>query len=174
MDVGDLVPTSVHGGAAYKTAKASSDLGDIVIRLGLGRRSFSISLDSARGTFVWASGGTDDLVEVARLMDAWRGGVQLREMTTRFPFMSYPRLSQGYEDGRPVKTQFSSAVPLFLARYSLPGRDCFDRSAGGICVDERPDGSYQLWASYDETRGIAQGIEEVADTAKSLLEGFQG
>jgi len=198
VDVGDLAPVSDYRGAAYKTAKASSGRGDIVIRLGLGRRSFSISLDSSQGVFVWASGETGDLVEVVGLMGAWREGAPLREICARFPFMSYPRLSQGYGDGNPVGTQWeilldderrerhrkvlvklhtNDHLRTLFSSFShgvlCLARDCFDRDAGEICVDERPDGSYRLWASYDETRRVAQGIEAVADTAEALLEGFQ-
>jgi hypothetical protein len=169
VDVGEIRSLSESGPSRYKTAKMDSERGPVVVLLGLESRIFSISIDSSSATFVWASGGTNDLREVLGVMDYWRRGVVLRELGERFPFMTYSRLSQGYEDGIPVETQWNillsaeeylSHQDLLQAVYSnddLRGmfpffshsllrlaRDCFDRTAGEVKIDRRSDGSYMV------------------------------
>ncbi|MFE1861723.1 DUF6193 family natural product biosynthesis protein [Streptomyces anandii] len=197
VDLGEVEPLSGHGAAAYRTAGVESDRGKIAVRLGLGRRGFDVSLDSSRGTFVWASGETDDLLRVVLLMDAWRRGAPLTEIGDRFPFMEYGRLSQGYEDGTPVQTQWDilledeeladyreffrqvrahrrlGAMFPFVSHWVLRlAVDPFERDAGGIFVDPRPDGSYLVWSSKDETRRAAGDFGQAAEVAEALVRGL--
>ncbi|MGW2426827.1 hypothetical protein ACWC0C_48240 [Streptomyces sp. NPDC001709] len=193
VSLGQIGPVSKHGGAAFKTATTSAARGEIVVRLGKGRRIFSISLDSSRGAFVWASGGTRDLKEVVKLMDAWRNGMSLRELGERFPFMAYDRLSLGYEDGTPVETQWAILLgapefseyrgmllkvhvnthlgkmfPYFSHETLRLASDCFDRSSSGIFIDPRPDGSYFVWATNDKKGREARGLEEAVAAAEVM------
>jgi hypothetical protein len=63
------------------------------------------------------------------MMAYWRAGAKLAELAGRFPFMGFDRLSQAYEDGDPVETQWDILVgddtfhpyrPLLLALRADP------------------------------------------------------
>ncbi|WP_306971706.1 hypothetical protein [Streptomyces canus] len=150
-------------------------------------------LDSSRGAFVWASGGTADLNEVAALVDAWRNGISLRALVERFPFMAYDRLSLGYEDGTPIETQWDILLnsqefteyrnmllrvrvntylgkmfPFFSHETLRLVKDCFDRNSEGIFIDPRPDGSYFIWATNNQMRREANGLEEAIAAAEAM------
>jgi hypothetical protein len=168
------------------------------VNVGLGERRFSIALDSAQGNYVWASGSTPELPEVVRLLDAWRQGVKLKELTDRFPFMEFQRLSQGYEDGNPVETQWDIVInddafreygDLLEALHSDPrlretfpffshwtlrmAKDCYRPEAGEILIQPRPDGSYRLWSSADsEEKTEFRRVDDLIRAAVSLLDGL--
>jgi len=110
IELGEIRPTSEWPPAVYKTAQVASDRGPMRISLGLGRRFFSVALDNADANFVWASGGSTDLRQVVEVLDAWRRGATLRELGESHPFMRYSRLSQGYENGNPVETQWDIVI----------------------------------------------------------------
>ncbi|MFB9624234.1 DUF6193 family natural product biosynthesis protein [Nonomuraea helvata] len=92
------------GAGRYITAKIPSNWGRVSVLLGAERRWFSVTIQG--NTHVWASGGTEDLLSVVQMADAWRQGLALRGLADRFPFMSYSRLSEAYESGDPVSVQW--------------------------------------------------------------------
>ncbi|MCX5202940.1 DUF6193 family natural product biosynthesis protein [Streptomyces sp. NBC_00237] len=89
----------------WSVAAFQSPRGEMRIILGQDKRRFSISLDSDH-RFVWASGSTTDLVEAAEVLHAWKQGVTLQALHSRFPFMEFDRLSLAYEEGNEVETQW--------------------------------------------------------------------
>ncbi len=62
-----------------------------------------------------------DLLEVAEALAFWRQGAKLKELSKRFPFMTFDRLSQAHEDGNPVETQWDILIgdDTFLAYREL-------------------------------------------------------
>ena len=189
LDLGELRVGSNVGLGVYRTAETGSTRGLIRVSTVLNRRAFSISLDSARGHFVWANGSTSNLLEVAGVIDAWRGGILLAVLSNRFPFMEYPKISQGYEDGTPVPTQWQILIeseesyivnrPLLLAAHENPRlselfpffshgvlrlqMDCFDRSAGSIKLNQLSNGNYRV-----ETTVLSENMVEVPSMEEAV------
>lgn len=194
IDLGDIRTDAGRG--LFNSADLSSARGPISIRLGAAVRKFSITLGSGTGNYIWANGGTEDLFKLVEMADAWRGGAVLRDLDSRFPFMKYGRLSQGYEDGNPVAVQWDillggrdeyiTDLPLLRAAHSngrLRGlfpyyshgvlnlaRDCNDRTAGRIEIGRMPSGSYRITSTVSN-EGIfeAPTMEEAIDRASSLV-----
>ncbi|MFI6738921.1 DUF6193 family natural product biosynthesis protein [Nonomuraea sp. NPDC050451] len=101
----DLGPVNGQSGdGRHITAKIESSRGTISILLGVEMRQFSINIYGS--TFSWAYGFTDSLVDVARVADAWRANVTLRELIRRFPFMDYDEVAASYENGTPIEGQW--------------------------------------------------------------------
>jgi hypothetical protein len=164
------------------------------VLLGLGRRWFAVTFDNVDADLVWASGGTDDLREVVAVLGAWRRGDTLRELGNSFPFMKYSRLSEGYERGTPVETQWEIILddprgsvrrdlllrlhaddrlrrmfPSFSHETLRLAKDHSDRSAGEVLIDARSDGTYAIWSSVDDRVRSVTGLEELATTVASML-----
>lgn len=171
LDLGVATELSEEGTHAWGMADFRSRRGAMRVQLGRGVRRFAITLDSDQG-FVWASGSTPDLSEVVKVMDFWREGAKLKELSNRFPFMEFDRLSQGYEDGKPVEAQwdilmgddtFHEYRELLLALHTHPRlREMFpffshwtlrmlkshcDPQAGEILIRPSAGGSYLIWSS---------------------------
>jgi hypothetical protein len=85
-----------------------SERGSICVGLGAARRVFIINIGTDR--IGWASGSTEDLSLVVRAADSWRKGATLRELHAEFPFMTYSRLAQGYEDGSPIEARWEEIL----------------------------------------------------------------
>jgi hypothetical protein len=106
VDLGALTtPGEAHGEA---TVVIDSDRGWISVIPGAARRVFII--DIANAVHNWAAGATEELAEVVAVASSWRGGATLRQLHDRFPFMTYTRLAQGYEDGNPVEVQWAELL----------------------------------------------------------------
>ncbi|MEV0754585.1 DUF6193 family natural product biosynthesis protein [Streptosporangium sp. NPDC050280] len=88
----------------YTSAKVDSNRGVISVLLGVEKRIFSIKI--ASDTHVWASGGTEDLSKVIKVIFAWQNGSTLKELREEFPFMGYEKLAEAYEQGNPVPVQW--------------------------------------------------------------------
>jgi len=159
------------------SADMTSPRGPVSVVLGLEKRLFSITLGSGTGNYTWATGGTDDLTAVARMIDAWRRGITLCELSGQFPFMTYSRISQAYEDGNQVSVQWDILLSaredyidegLLLAAASEPllrqlfpyfshGTLCLDvnsldRSEGRITLTRREGGGYRVESSVSGVR----------------------
>ena len=195
IDLGDVEPDTPHREGLYITARMTSDRGPVGILLGLDSRRFSISLGDAKTARGWASGSTRDITEAARVIEAWRHGLKLKEMAERFPFIDYPRLSQGYEDGNPVETQWnilledddfgdyhslltelradpaiSSLFPYFSHWVLRLAKDRFEPSAKQIAISDIPDTSrYEVYLlNADGEKDVAEA-DEVIDRVRSLM-----
>ncbi|MFJ3221597.1 DUF6193 family natural product biosynthesis protein [Kitasatospora sp. NPDC086801] len=141
----------------------------------LEERGFVIWLGSGRGLLSSASGTTADIVETARVIAAWKKGATLKELSDSFPFMTYSRLSQGYEDGNPEAVmwhlllenqEFTQYRDLLAALHAEPrlaemfpffsmwtlrlARDAYREQAGELLIQQQADGSYLLWSSKAE------------------------
>ena len=194
IDLGEVEPNTPHGRGLYITARMTSDRGPVGVLLGLESRRFSISLGDAKTARGWASGSTPDIAEAAQAIEAWRHGAKLREMAERFPFIDYPRLSQGYEDGKSVETQWNilledsdfseyhsllaalhadSAVsrlfPYFSHWVLRLTRDPFDPDAHQIVIGDAPEASRHEVYLMDSGPKITVAADEVVDRVKSLL-----
>ncbi|MFE6691426.1 DUF6193 family natural product biosynthesis protein [Streptomyces sp. NPDC057743] len=156
-------------------------------------RWFSISIEG--DGYSWASGGTDSLLTVVEVLEAWQGGVRVRELSARFPFMHYDELAEARESGDPVSfqwnrlvedEQFSSVWPLlrqlrsnsqlralfpFLSRGTLRlAKDYSDRAAGEIFIMPLRDGRYRIESTDPRSEEMeVASMEEVTDAALSVL-----
>ncbi|MEU9942372.1 DUF6193 family natural product biosynthesis protein [Streptomyces lavendulae] len=187
IDLGEVSPQARSGEGMFKTANANSRRGRMSVLLGLGRRSFSLTLEGRE--FVWASGGTPDLLILISAMDSWRKGASLREIGTEFPFLQYGRISQAHEDGDAVEVQWRilaeserfrenfhlirllqsdvrlrELFPSFSHETLRLAVDCCDRCAGEILI-ERHGGKYLVSASGGEMASLAI----LANAAQSLI-----
>ncbi|NUP47411.1 MAG: hypothetical protein HOW97_08860 [Catenulispora sp.] len=193
-DLGEVEPDTPRGRGLYVTARMTSDRGPVKVLLGLDSRRFSISLGDAETARGWASGSTPDITEAARAIEAWRHGSKLKDMTERFPFVDYPRLSQGYEDGNPVETQWSLLLEdddfntyrsLLAALHGDPvishlfpyfshwvlrlTKDPFDLDTNQIAISDSPEASrYEVYLLHGGIR-ITVTADEVVDRVRSLL-----
>ncbi len=104
VDLGRVESASSNPKGRLVTARMYSDRGPVLIHLGKESRLFFISVEGT--THPWAAGSTDDLQNVVRVVNAWRSGVTLHGLGSRFPFMEYDELAQAREDGDPVQTQW--------------------------------------------------------------------
>ncbi|WP_229403438.1 hypothetical protein [Micromonospora okii] len=85
LDVGRLsVPEGAR--ARYTQAEMACDRGAVHVRLGSDARYFMINL--AGDGRVVAHGDACDLLPVAQVADAWRGGAPLEELAARFAFLT--------------------------------------------------------------------------------------
>ncbi|MDX3771552.1 MULTISPECIES: DUF6193 family natural product biosynthesis protein [unclassified Streptomyces] len=194
LDVGEVRPGSDRGLGLYRTAVMQSNRGIIRISTVLNRRAFSISLDSAAGDFVWASGSTGILDDVAEVVGAWRHGILLAPLRERYPFIKFSQMAQGYEQGAPVETawdillgndEYVSHREMLTALHSNPrlrglfpffshetlrlSMDCFNREAGEICIDLQDDGLYSVRSSLDGMVLADISMLALTDAVASLL-----
>jgi hypothetical protein len=197
IDLGVTVAADATAGEPWNVAQFPSPRGTMRILLGHGVRRFSFTLDSNH-THVWASGSTGDLAEGVAMMAYWREGAKLAELAECFPFMEFRRLSQAYEDGNPVETQwdiltgddtFLAYRPLLLAlradpelRLTFPyfsmwilrlATDCYTADPGLLFLKpnfEEGKGSYTLWSSEapEHTREFRR-LDDLVPAARTLL-----
>jgi hypothetical protein len=85
LDVGRLSAPEA-GRGRYTQAELACDRGSLNVRLGSDARYFMINI-SGDGR-VLAHGDACDLLPVAQVADAWRGGAPLAELATRFAFLT--------------------------------------------------------------------------------------
>jgi Family of unknown function (DUF6193) len=180
------VPEAIHG---YWDVAVTSDRGSVAVCLGAKQRVFLVNIASE--SHVWAAGNTEEFSDVVRVADYWRKGATLRQLHTRFPFMTYGRLAQGYEDGNPVRAQwdelledpdlaairpllraahandrlgqlFPSVTHFTLARFQL---DHTDRDAGQVRIALTADGRYEVDSRWADSPRTVDTISEALDVA---------
>lgn len=197
IDLGATVAADATAGEPWNAAQFPSPRGAMRILLGHGVRRFSFTLDSNHA-HVWASGSTGDLAEGVAMMAYWREGAKLAELAERFPFMEFRRLSQAYEDGNPVETQwdiltgdetFLAYRPLLLAlradpelRLTFPyfsmwilrlATDCHAAHPDLLFLKPHPEGGqegYLLWSSEapEDIREFRR-LDDLVPAARTLL-----
>ncbi|MBM0236540.1 hypothetical protein JNW88_04070 [Micromonospora sp. ATA32] len=84
LDVGRLTAPET-GRSRYVHAEMTCERGAVRVGLGAGARYFMVDI-SGDGR-IRAHGDTCDLLPIVQVVDAWRSGVELRELATRFPFL---------------------------------------------------------------------------------------
>lgn len=174
IDLGDEPPPPVPDWSP-KVAVFESPARRVRVNLLLEERGFVIWLGSGRGLRASAGGTTPDLVETARVIAAWKRGASLKELSEEFPFMTYSRLSQGYEDGNPEAVmwdlllgneEFEGYRNLITALRAEPAlaemfpyismwtlvlaKDAYEEQPGQLRIRQEADGSYLLSASKAE------------------------
>ncbi|MFG1871631.1 DUF6193 family natural product biosynthesis protein [Micromonospora arborensis] len=181
-----------RGGDGW-SASVSSNHGGIAVSVVVDRRAFSVTI-TVRGT-TWAAGVTSDLAEVARVADAWHGGVTLRELHKEFPFMTYDRMAEAHEGGDPLAVQWELLLndedlavirPLLEAAHAHPRlrqmspsvshrtvlfleSNPEDRSAPMIKILRTGDGLFQLEGTGVRESQQAIPLEDVLVRAASAL-----
>jgi hypothetical protein len=190
IDLGQISASS--GDTGELTASVSSDRGEVHVYLGADGRWFSISLFEQ--SHEWASGGSEQLVDVVRVADAWRRGIGVEELRSRFPFMHLNELAVAYERGDPVSAQWALLLddqdlvgirPLLLAvsadirlRSLFPCvthltmlrlmKDHRDRAAGEIWITVKPDHLRVGSEGGEESRSVTS-IEAAVAAATALV-----
>ncbi|MCI4065936.1 hypothetical protein MRQ36_26645 [Micromonospora sp. R77] len=91
LDVG-RVSAPEQGRSRFTCAELISERGTVCVGLGAQARYFM--LDLRVDGEVQARGDATDLLQVAQVADAWRGGATLDEITTLFCFMEQMRVVQ--------------------------------------------------------------------------------
>ncbi|MGX5213381.1 DUF6193 family natural product biosynthesis protein [Streptomyces violaceus] len=193
IDLGSMSSASSSPRGHLISAQLISDRGPILIHLGKERRLFSISIESERHP--WAAGSTDDLAAVAKALDAWRSGVTLRELKSRFPFMEYDELAEAEESGDPVATQWKllfqqeerpqlrqllqavyadgrlrTLYPyVSMGRFGLT-RDHTSRTAGGIGIVPLGQSGYRVEAYPSSERAEVESPEQAVVVARAFLD----
>lgn len=176
------------GEARFSTTGIASEYRTASILLGARERRFSIVV--ARGRYIHASGGTDDLASVAKVIGYWFGGPTLPELAARFPFMAYSALALAYEEGNPVEFQwrtllqdddFTEVRPLLEAVYAVESfrslfplishntqlrlhDDADNKSARQFWITMRSSGIYHV----EKRTGTPRG--EVVSSLASVIE----
>ncbi|TDC70780.1 hypothetical protein E1200_04015 [Actinomadura sp. GC306] len=98
------------------------------VLLGAEERLFSMIVSQKR--FLYATGGTDDLASVVKVISFWFEGSTLTELTARFPFMSHTRMAASFEQGDAVDFQWQALLedddfleirPLLFAVHTVEG-----------------------------------------------------
>ncbi|MGG2461618.1 DUF6193 family natural product biosynthesis protein [Streptomyces sp. RGM 3693] len=192
-ELGSIRPASESRQGRFVTAEVKSERGPILVFLGAEERWFSISIEG--DGHQWAGGGTDDLLTVIKVLEAWRRGVGLKELRTRFSFMHYDDLAEAREAGDPVSfqwirlladEQFSSARPLLRQIHSngklctlFPAfsrgvlrlaKDYSDRTAGEISVTPLRGGHYRVESTDPGANGReVDSMDGAIDAILSLL-----
>ncbi|MFD0026248.1 DUF6193 family natural product biosynthesis protein [Streptomyces sp. NPDC058382] len=196
-DIGATAKEGEPGAQVWSAADFASPRGPMRVNLGRDARRFAITLDGDRG-HIWASGSTANLVEVVEVLAFWRQGAKLKELSNRFPFMEFDRLSQAYEDGNPVEVQWGIILgddnfhldrELLLALREDPNlcqlfpyfshwtlrmsKDCSDDQAGEILIQRSLGEGYVIWSSFapTQTREFRR-IDELIRAAVSILADF--
>ncbi|MFR9796759.1 hypothetical protein ACL02U_12760 [Streptomyces sp. MS06] len=187
LDLGEVTPSAESAEARYKTARVAAERAVVEVRLGLGERRFSVTLDDRRRHLVWASGSTGELDVVARSAAAWREGAGLRDLAREFPYLRPKRAALALEDERLTDSQWEAllsdgrhaghhallarlratagvceAYPYFSHETLRLTVDFFDRSAREVLIDSHEDGTYTL-------RGPAEGETAVAGDLDALV-----
>ncbi|GII96444.1 DUF6193 family natural product biosynthesis protein [Sinosporangium siamense] len=176
----------------YSTVTITATRGRISIYLGVEGRRFSVQIYS--DLHAWASGGTDDLLETAKVVDAWRKEVTLAELRNQFPFMSYERIAEAYESGDPVSAQWATLLDadypdsvhaLLAATYATAalrrkfpyvshGALCFmndqnDRAAGVVQIHQSSSGEYKVRNTVSNEMISTASMDSAINAALSLL-----
>lgn len=84
LDIGRLSAPET-GRSRFTHAEMSCERG--VVRVGLGAEARYFMIDISGDGRVRAHGDTCDLLPIAQVVDAWRGGAELAELAARFPFL---------------------------------------------------------------------------------------
>jgi hypothetical protein len=192
IDLGEMTTHPLDG--RFNSARFRSDRGSIGVVLAAGNRSFSVSMSSTG--HLQASGGTDNLLEVVRAIDAWRKGATLAELVRRFPFMKYSGLAKAFEDGDPVTYRWNQVLDdpdldkvhmLLVAVRShdalgklfpsvshyvrlLLDRDPEDRAKGTISIRIDQEAGYRVDASWVDSAQQASTVDDAVATAAALLD----
>nr|WP_127894805.1 DUF6193 family natural product biosynthesis protein [Streptomyces sp. S10(2018)] len=190
VDLGRVESASSNPKGRLLTARMHSDRGPILIHLGKENRLFLISVEGA--THPWAAGSTDDLQNVVGVAGAWRSGVTLRELESRFSFMEHGELAQAQEEGDPVQTQWRTLLreesrpvlqELIRVFHGDPGfrrffpylsmgtlclaRDISDRRAGEIRIAPT-ETTYRVQSTTSGEEREAVSIVLALDAARTL------
>ncbi|MFD7464796.1 DUF6193 family natural product biosynthesis protein [Streptomyces tendae] len=190
VDLGRVESASSNPKGRMVTARMHSNRGPILIHLGKENRLFLISVEGA--THPWAAGSTDDLQNVVGVAGAWRSGVTLRELESRFPFMEHGELAQAQEEGDPVQTQWRTLLreesrpvlqELIRVFHGDPGfrrffpylsmgtlclaRDISDRRAGEIRIAPT-ETTYRVQSTTSGEEREAVSIVLALDAARTL------
>ncbi|MEY9887711.1 hypothetical protein ABIA31_001340 [Catenulispora sp. MAP5-51] len=194
LDLGEIKVQNEWGRSAFTTARLTADRGAMAVLLGGDSHRFSISAGQPFRDPGWVSGSTPDLAEAVRMLAAWRTGVKLRELTARFPFLEYPPISQGYEDGTPVPAQWKIVLTdqeaetyrdlltalhaddvtggmfPYLSMFTLRlAADPYDMSAAEVVVARGPEeGGYRVSSSAAEGERLVRGIGETVEAVRDL------
>ncbi len=177
----------------FTTAYLSSGRGGIGVVAEPSERRFDIGFSTHGHN--WANGSTADMAEVVGAVHAWREGATLRELAARFPFMTYDRMAQAYEDGNPVEVMWDLRLhdpeldairPLLRAAHAEPRLRAmfpavthltlawFSSDPPGVAESSvrvllSADGDYQVFATWDQVERVAGTPEEAVAQAVSLL-----
>jgi Family of unknown function (DUF6193) len=189
----DLGPVEAPPGAREAiSAHMSCRRGNIIVYLEPDERTFSVLLGG--GGHEWARGETGELLQAARAVEAWRSGVTLRELATRFPFMTYTGLAQAYEDGTQVEYRWNQLLnnpdletirPLLTAaradqrlrelspsvshgNYVRLALGSWTREYAELHIIQLPD-RFQVEASWDMAPRSAQIVADAIGLAVALL-----
>jgi len=177
LDIGRVVVSD--GPTAFWNALLPGDRGWVSCSLAVGRRAFVVT--AACASHAWTSGATGDLTDVVTAVAAWRGGVTLRDLVTRFVFLEAEPLAQAYEDGNPAQEAWAyildpvtwspvtPPMPLLEAVHAdeVLGRlrpsasshhravtcwlDAYDPSAGTVRIAQE-GAAFEVCASWDDER----------------------
>ncbi|MFI6757623.1 DUF6193 family natural product biosynthesis protein [Micromonospora sp. NPDC050417] len=190
IDVGDI-SASEFGPLFFATI--DSPRGGIGVQVVPGRRSFYIVL--SHRSHKWARGETDDLLDVLRVAELWRGGAMLSELASTFPFMSYRPIEEAYERGDHVPVQWQTLLqdadldeirPLLRAAHENERlRELFptvshftllrleldaeNRSAGSVRIERNPAGDYRVVNSWSEVSRQAGTLDQAVAAAVAAL-----
>ncbi|MFF4245405.1 DUF6193 family natural product biosynthesis protein [Streptomyces sp. NPDC001822] len=194
IDLGAQLGAPGSDDRVQSLAKFESIRGRMRVSFASRANRFTVTMDSGRG-YVWASGSTADLFEVVGAMGHWRRGAKLEQLSEKFPFMEFDRLSKAYEDGNPVETQWDIVIgggefigyrDLLLALHADPGlrtmfpffshwtlrmaKDCYDAQAGEILIKPSADVGYVIWSSAaPEQRKELRRLGDVVREAARML-----
>jgi len=190
IDLGRLIVPERSDG--YTSVLLESDRGQIFVGIAVDIRMFVVRISN--GVIAWAQGGTPNLREVARAAHRWQAGATLRDLHDGFPFMTYSRLAQGYEDGNPIEVQwdqllgspdltlirpvleaahaderlgrlFPSVTHFTLARFEL---DHLDRRVGEVWIELTADG-YEVGSPWVENPVRVAAVAEAIAAAVAQL-----
>jgi hypothetical protein len=190
IDLGNISTQS--GPGRYVTAEVASGRGVIRVLLGAESRWFSITI--ADKNHVWAFGGSVELADVVRVADAWRGGVDVEGLRSRFPFIELGSLALEYERGDAIDAQWLQLLadqdlvairPLLAAARShhrlaslFPYvshltmlrmmRDHEDRTAGEISIMQKV-GELQIEDTRTGFSATASTVDQAVTIAASLI-----
>ncbi|KOV13326.1 hypothetical protein ADK60_29985 [Streptomyces sp. XY431] len=195
LDLGDG-PHAPGPDGAPTVARFDSPRGGMEVVLRPAERGFDISLYSDRGWFSqWADGTTADLAEATRVLAAWKHGETLTGLAQHFPFMTYTRLSQGYDEGNQVTVmwdlqigdpKFAQYRELLIALRAEPrlaqmfpffsmwtlrlAKDSLRKQPGQLLIQQKDDGSYLLWSSSEteEKKYEFHRIDDLVAAAATL------
>jgi hypothetical protein len=190
----DLGPIHTQSGdGLFTTAELESTRGPVTISLGSEERFFSVTMSHE---FQWAEGSTTDLDQVVAVIAGWQGGMGLRELSRRFPFVHPETLALAYEDGRHLEVQWAFvlgapnleiAMPVLRAAHANPrlrglfpgtshravvtfDRDYANRRAGTIQISLQPEGTLTVEDvdRPDSARTVA-AVDEAIELAASYV-----
>jgi hypothetical protein len=190
IELGDIDTQGYH---RHWTAGIDSNRGTVRVSMGADRRVFSITI--ATDMHRMASGTTHDLSDAVHVADAWRKGVRLEQLHDRFPFMTFDRVAQAYEDGDAIDVEWDELLasegsvrmrPLLEAAriHKRLGRltaavshnnlvmffvDQDDADSEQIRVLLTRDGTYHVTTTWNDSRRTATTIKDVIEAAADLL-----